>query len=162
MLSEHLVPAGATSTSAVTLNREGYRAIPYGASLGILMDETYTVNDMVEVRSAIIVAAGTVNLPTARVIDFRMTFTMGGDSENGGSIYCIPRVDGQRVRQFEIKLEPVSLATSQYISYAVEVPEGQHNVTFELISATVDRVRMWYSESWAGQRFQLLDIGPAA
>lgn len=162
VLSEHLVPAGATSTSAVTLNREGYRAIPYGASLGILMDKTYTVNDFVAVSSEVMVAAGSVNLPTARVVDFRMTFTMGGESQDGGSIYCIPRIDGQTVRRFEVALDPVRNATSQYLSYAVEVPEGQHNVTFSLISATVKRVRMWYSDEWAGQRFQLLDIGPAA
>lgn len=163
VLSEHVMPAGATATNSATLNAEGYRAIPYGASLGLLLDLVDTAND--DMTASYTPCSGKVRLPTDRYLSLKVTVTMaamdGPWADGDGSVYCYLRVDGQNVDGRELRLRGGANAISNYYEKVVEVPEGEHTISlyFQLGVSKKNR-KYWSANGWAGQCLQVLDIGP--
>lgn len=160
-LAHMLVPSGATNTQQASNVGSADFAIPYGASLGILLDTTDTTNADVSVTSERTISSGTIYLPTDRAIDIKFTITMyspAGDK----SIYVRPYIDGVLVRSFEVALSGSSLAVSQYFEDTQTLAAGNHSIRVAVISATTSTVHCYYSAGgWAGQRVQVVDAGVA-
>ena len=164
-LSWQLVPAGATSTQAASTDADGYRAIPYGASLGILLDLVDTSN--ASMKSSYTACAGQVHLATARYLSLKVTITMsavdGPWADGDGSVYCHLLVDGSDVDVRELRLRGGEYnAVSNYYERAVEVAEGDHSVALRIdMGVSEENKRFWSANEWAGQCLQVLDVGPA-
>ena len=158
------VASGATNTSAATNILDLNYAIPYGSSLGIISDKTFTTNQYKTGND--IMTRDTIYLPTDRAIEFHITVTAsanGGKWTNGeGSVYVHPIVDNAVIRTFEVRLFPAPFAGSSFSTDVVSLTAGSHTVGFNLeqTSSTADSVQLYYSASgWAGQRFLVTDMG---
>lgn len=164
-LVKNLMPANATSTSAATLNEDGYVAIPYGASMGLLLDLVDTSN--ADMTASYTPCSGQVQLPTDRYLSLKVTISMGAIdgpwSDGDGSVYCYLRVDGRNVDGREIRLRAEGAAVSNYYEKTVKVARGQHSVSLYIqLGVSSSNKRYWNSGGWAGQCLQVLDVGPAA
>lgn len=156
------VPAGATSTSAAAPDGDGTRAIPYGASLGLVLDLVDTSN--ADVTSAYTACMGSVTLPTARYLSLKVTVTMSANdgpwADGDGSVYCYLRVDGQNVDGRELRLRGGANAISNYYEKVVKVGEGTHQISLYINpGVSKSNRRYWNNGGWAGQCLQVLDIG---
>lgn len=162
LLALMLVPAGATKTSSATVSAKGASAIPYGSSLGVLVDKTDTANQSVLPASEYNYAAGTFTLPTRRLVDIKQTFTLLCGSAQS-SAYGRVLIDGEQVWQGEIHVFP-SFATSQYFECSTELEAGTHTIQAKLRrGVNGDTVkRYWSSGGWAGQHLQVVDAGAVA
>lgn len=162
LLALMLVPAGATKTSSATVSAKGASAIPYGSSLGVLVDKTDTANQAVLPASEYNYAAGTFTLPTRRLVDIKQTFTLLCGSAQS-SAYGRVLIDGEQVWQGEIHVFP-SFATSQYFECSTELEAGTHTIQAKLRrGVNGDTVkRYWSSGGWAGQHLQVVDAGAVA
>ena len=153
------MPAGATTTANATGVASVGFAIPYGSSLGILLDHTDTTNDDVAASAERVIASGSVSLPTDRLVDMKFTITMYAP-KGAASIYVRPYIDGTLVRSFEVALSGLPLAASQFFEDTQTLTAGNHTIAVKVISATTDTVHCYYSPSgWAGQRVQVVDAG---
>lgn len=158
------VPSGATSTaSAINILNVDY-AIPYGSSLGILSDKTFTSNQYITGNCTM--TRDTIYIPTDRAVEFHITVTAsanGGKWTNGeGSVYVRPMVDNVAIRSFEMRLFAAAFAGSSFATDVVSLTAGSHTVglNLEQTSATTDSVQLYYSaDGWAGQRFLVTDLG---
>ena len=159
LLSEMLVPAGATTTATATQAASIGYAIPYGASLGILVDTTDTTNGTVAATSERTISSSAIYLPTDRLINIRFTITMYAPS-GAASIYVRPYIDGVLARSFEVALSGSPLAVSQCFEDTQTLTAGNHVIRVAVISATTSTVHCYYSTGgWAGQRVQVVDAG---
>ena len=159
LLAQMVMPAGATTTANATQATSVGYAVPYGASLGILIDTTDTTNGDVSATSERTISSSTIHLPTDRLVDIRFTITMYAPA-GAASIYVRPYIDGVLVRSFEVALSGSSLAVSQCFEDTETLSAGNHTVTVKVISATTSTVHCYYSPSgWAGQRVQVVDAG---
>lgn len=163
LLALMLVPAGATKTSSASLYALGASAIPYGSSLGVLVDQTDTANRSVLPASEYVYAQGTFTLPTRRQVDIKQTYTWRCTAGADGSAYTSIFVDGAQVSACEVRAEP-SLATSQYLETSVVLEAGTHTVQGKIRrGVNGDKVeRFWSSNGWAGQHMQVVDAGAVA
>lgn len=157
------MPAGATKTSSASLHALGAGAIPYGSSLGVLVDQTDTANRSVLPASEYVYAQGTFTLPTRRQVDIKQTFTWRCTAGADGSAYTSVFVDGAQVSACEVRAEP-SLATSQYLETSVVLEAGTHTVQGKIRrGVNGDKVeRYWSANGWAGQHMQVVDAGAVA
>lgn len=162
LLALMLVPAGATKASAASVSALGAHTVPYGASLGILLDKTDTANQAILPASEYNYAAGTFTLPTRRLVDIKQTFTLLCGSAQS-SAYGRVLIDGEQVWQGEIHVFP-SFATSQYFECSTELEAGTHTIQAKLRrGVNGDTVkRYWSSGGWAGQHLQVVDAGAVA
>ena len=160
LLGEMLVPAGATTTANATATGAVDYAIPYGASLGVLLDQTDTSN--AEIGSAYNAASGTINLPTDRLVAIKMTLTcsaVNGPWDGGaGSIYVKVLVDGNVKRAFEMRTWP-TFAGSQYFEDCEQVAAGTHVVAVNIANGVSGNKRYYSAGGWAGQHVQVVDAG---
>lgn len=156
------MPSGATKTSSATAYATGEAAIPYGSSLGILVEGRDKSNQAVLPESEYSYASGTFRLPTRRMIDIKQTFTLLCGSLDS-SAYARVLIDGTQVWQGEIHVFP-SFATSQYFEASVELEAGTHTIQAKLRRGVRgDTVkRYWSSGGWAGQHLQVVDAGAVA
>lgn len=159
-----LVPAGATKASSASVSSRGAGAIPYGSSLGVLVDKTDTANQAVLPASEYVYAAGTFTLPTKRQVDIKQTYTwrcQAGGAD--GSAYTSIFIDGTQVSACEVRAEP-NLATSQYLETSVVLEAGTHTVQGKIRrGVNGDKVqRYWSKNGWAGQHLQVVDAGAVA
>ena len=163
LLALMLVPAGATKTSSASAYALGASAIPYGSSLGVLVDQTDTANRAVLPASEYVYAQGTFTLPTRRQVDIKQTYTWRCTAGADGSAYTSIYVDGAQVSACEVRAEP-SLATSQYLETSVVLEAGTHTVQGKIRrGVNGDKVeRFWSSNGWAGQHMQVVDAGAVA
>ncbi|MBQ9005366.1 MAG: hypothetical protein IJ092_03215 [Atopobiaceae bacterium] len=159
LLAVMSMPAGATKTSSASVSSKGVGAIPYGSSLGVLVDKTDTANQSVLPASEYDYAAGTFTLPTKRMVDIKQTFTLLCGSQES-SAYARVLIDGTQVWQGEVHVFP-SFATSQYFEASVELEAGTHSIQAKLKRGVRgDTVKRYWSKSgWAGQHLQVVDAG---
>lgn len=157
------MPAGATKTSAASAYSVGAGAIPYGSSLGVLVDGVDKANRSVLPASEYVYAQGTFTLPTRRQVDIKQTFTWRCTAGADGSAYTSVFVDGAQVSACEVRAEP-SLATSQYLETSVVLEAGTHTVQGKIRrGVNGDKVeRYWSANGWAGQHMQVVDAGAVA
>ena len=159
LLAVMQMPAGATKTSSASAYSTGVGAIPYGSSLGVLVDKTDTANQAILPASEYNYASGTITLPTKRMVDIKQTFTLLCGSAQS-SAYARVLIDGAQVWQGEIHVFP-TFATSQYFECSTELEAGTHTIQAKLRrGVNGDTVkRYWSSGGWAGQHLQVVDAG---
>lgn len=166
-LARMLLPAGATTTANATRSESAGYAVAAGGSQGVLLDLVDTANTDVSLSSRRTAATGTISLASDRVLDFRFTITMGSFQQGpyaggAGSVYVILRIDGKDVRTLEVKVFADPNATSQFIIDTRTVQAGSHTVAMLLQSQVGGKkCRFYYSDIWAGQRLQVVDLGAA-
>lgn len=163
LVAAMLVPAGATSTSAASVSALGAQAVPYGASLGILVDQVDTTNTATAIPSGYrTYAAGTFTLPTARYVDIKRIFTLTSLTSNDASVYTRVLVDGAQVSQGEVRcFGSPTIATSQYMENTVRLEAGTHTVQAQMQAGVRTARKYWSSNGWAGQTLQVVDAGVA-
>ena len=162
LLALMLVPAGATKTSSATVSAKGASAIPYGASLGILLEGRDTRSQEVLPANEYNYMAGSFTLPTSRIVDVKQTFTMLVSGADIASAYCRVLIDGEQVWQGEVHVFP-SLATSQYFEFTKELAAGTHSIQAKIRrGVNGDKVKRYYGSGWAGQYCQVVDAGAVA
>lgn len=95
-LASMLVPSGASSTASATAAGSVQYAIPYGASLGVLINNLYAFDGVGDVSLTWwTLGSGTVYLPTDRDIEFRFSHCISStDGNNLGSELVQFMVDG--------------------------------------------------------------------
>lgn len=162
------LPAGATTTANATVQDVAY-AIPYGASMGILLDRTDTsYKGIAQGSGAYTFASGTILLPTDRMIDVELTTSVwawGPTTHDWvGSGYVDWLLDGEVRRAYRFTCTPDSPVCS-FFRDAVSVRAGSHVVSARLWpSATAPASGLWldYQKgSWPGQRLVVRDGGVA-
>lgn len=163
LVAAMLVPAGATSTSAASVSASGAQAVPYGASLGILVDQVDTTNTATAIPSGYrTYAAGTFTLPTARYVDIKRVFTLTSLTSADASVYTRVMIDGAQVSQGEIRCYgSPTLATSQYLENTIRLEAGTHTVQAQMQKGVNTARKYWSSGGWAGQTLQVVDAGVA-
>lgn len=163
LVAAMLVPAGAMSTSAASVSRRGAQAVPYGASLGILVDQVDTTNTSTAIPSGYrTYAAGTFTLPTARYVDIKRVFTLASLTSADASVYTRVLVDGSQVSQGEVRCYgSPALATSQYMENTIRLEAGTHTVQAQMQAGVRTARKFWSSGGWAGQTLQVVDAGVA-
>lgn len=164
-IAQMLLPAGATSTTSATNMNEADYAIPYGTTLGVLLDVTDTTNARVDVSGTPqTIWRGNVTVPTDRTVAFKQTLTMGaiggGYAGGEGSVYINLLIDGVNVATPEFRLVAEGNAVSQFLELDFPLSKGDHLIEGNLLSATIKQVRKYWSKNnWAGQRLQVVDLG---
>ena len=163
LVAAMLVPAGATSTSAASVSASGAQAVPYGSSLGILVDQVDTTNTSTAIPSGYrTYAAGTFTLPTARYVDIKRVFTLASLTSADASVYTRVLVDGAQVSQGEVRCYgSPALATSQYMENTIRLEAGTHTVQAQMQAGVNTARKFWSSGGWAGQTLQVVDAGVA-
>lgn len=163
LVAAMLVPAGATSTSAASVSASGAQAVPYGSSLGILVDQVDTTNTSTAIPSGYrTYAAGTFTLPTARYVDIKRVFTLASLTSADASVYTRVLVDGAQVSQGEVRCYgSPALATSQYMENTIRLAAGTHTVQAQMQAGVNTARKFWSSGGWAGQTLQVVDAGVA-
>lgn len=169
LLANMMVPGGASGMSQAAVADTGAYSVPYGASLGVLVNRSYVYNGEFITTQQKTLMSGNFNLPTARTIQLKATTTMSsvGDTdwvEDAGMVYVRFYLDGQYVQQFGRPVYRQKFADSAYCEWNMTVPAGNHTARLDIFSRTNDRIKMWYvagENGYPGQRFQVVDLGPA-
>lgn len=173
VLAHMLVPAGATSTAAAT-SRDARRfwAVPYGSSMGVLLDKTYTATK--ELLKAYVekpVAQGSVVLPTARTLSIGLTVSVqaancAAATPDDGSGYAQLWVDGAKARTYRFDCHPWS-PTCLYFEDVRRLEAGSHTLKMSVWGSTTKPASDLYlcyggDNNWPGQRLTVTDLGVAA
>lgn len=163
LIATMLLPAGATSTSAASVQSKGEAAVPWGASLGILVDKVDTTNSSTAIASGYhTYASGTFTLPTARYVDVKRVFTLASLTSADASVYTRVLIDGAQVSQGEVRCYgSPTLATSQYMENTVFLEAGTHTVQAQMQKGVNTARKYWARNQWAGQTLQVVDAGVA-
>lgn len=166
IIAQVLVPASSVSlNNAYTINGIPY-AIPYGSSLGILLDKTDTRYGPVLRHQPYTFASGSFYIPARRLLTVNLTTTLWAYKPETidwlGSGYVEWVLDGRVQRDFRMLLYPDS-TTCHFFSDTVVANEGNHTVLGILYgSDTNPKSDIWtdYSSgNWPGQRLQVIDGG---
>ena len=134
VLAKMRVPASATSTGSAQRAADGDRAIPYGASLGLLGMTHETESGVVDERLGVKGRHCSVQItvPTKRVVELRFTASAysQGDPGTHSSWYVAFALDGEEIPYSggESYLGTLVCETVQR-SWIVEVPAGTHTVS---------------------------------
>lgn len=173
VLAHMLLPAGATSTAGATSqNVSRFYAVPYGSSLGVLVDKTYTAqNEFLKRYTEKPVATATFSLPTARVLSIGLTASVqasgcASDLYWAGSGYVQWYLDNAKVRTYRFDCNPYS-PSSFYFEDERVVPAGTHTIKMSVWGSTTKPASDLYlcyggNDSWPGQRLLVTDLGVAA
>lgn len=162
LLAVMQMPAGATKTSSASAYIVGAGAIPYGSSLGIMLDETDRGNDDVDPNKEATIAAGTINIPTRRQVDFKFTITVASKATGDSSVYVLLYVDGAKENGNEVRaFGAPQTASSQYFEFSSILEPGEHSIkaTIRGVPGRPTVRRYWQANTWAGQRLQVVDAG---
>lgn len=172
-LAHMLLPAGATSTSSArSQNVKRFYAVPYGASLGVIVDNTYTAqNEWLRRYTEKPVATATFSLPTARVLSVGMTVSVQADGCEpdlywAGSGYVQWYLDNQKIRTFRFNCNPYSVSCMYFEDERV-VSAGTHTIKMSVWGSTTRPVSDLYlcyggNDNWPGQRLLVTDLGIAS
>lgn len=161
-----MLPAGATSTQNAYVISERAYVIPYGASMGILLDKTDTSYKGVYKGSAYTYASGQIHVPTDRLLSVKLTETTWAWHPSThdwvGSGYIDWTLDGIVQRAFRFTNYPDTPTTCCFEDI-VEVTAGSHTISARLWgSDTAPASDIWldYKDgSWPGQRLVVTDSG---
>lgn len=168
LLAVMRVPAGATDTSGATAQTVVDRAVPKGASLGVLVDRVDTTQRTVTRGNPYTFASATVHLPTDRLLSVTVMVSVQAVSPANdsrvGSGYAQCRIDGVRSNTFRLRCDTWSPVCGCY-TYMVKVAKGDHVIEGWLhASATApasDVATRYAPNDWPGQRLTVVDMGPA-
>lgn len=172
LLAEMVMPAGATTTANVHQAAPIGYAIPYGGSLGLLLDKTYTGGyQVIQPGAPRVIVAGTVTVQTRRLVDIGISVTWcpsGLSSGATGSGYAEWTLDGVVIRSFR-KMFPwfqgENAFTCDYFEdTAYELERGSHTVQLRLWgSSTEPAGAIGYTGAggagWPGVRLTVRDAG---
>ena len=152
------VPAGATTMASATVADQGDFAIPYGSSLGVLLNKQYTSAS--DHSSTITIGSGNVSLPTDRILRISVTLTCSSTSGSRGSVYAQVYLDGTLIRTFEHVTQPTSACSGQYED-VWNVAAGKHTITVKVSPgiANFHTYGTGDANSWAGQKLVVFDEG---
>jgi hypothetical protein len=168
------MPAGATATNAATSLATPDYAIPYGGSMGLLLDKTYTGGYViVQAGAPRTVLTGSLFVPTRRLIDVGMSVTWcpsGLGSGQTGSGYVDWTLDGAVVRTYR-KMFPWfqgsgAFTCDYFEDTAYEIEAGTHTLQLRLWgSASEPSGNIGYTgaggNGWPGVRLTVKDGGVA-
>ena len=159
-LAQMLMPAGATTTANATSTAGVGYAIPYGSTLGLLLEKVDTSNG-VTFSGTRTVVSGSFTLPTDRLVTVNHIFTgcnVSGSFTNGSSVYVHFLLDGVEMHTHEQKTWP-NIAASYFTSFSRVIEAGTHTISMTYVSQG-DSYREYYSNGgWAGQVIQVVDAG---
>jgi hypothetical protein len=168
------MPATATATSSATAMVQPDYAIPFGGSLGLLLDKTYTGGyQIIQAGAPRVIVAGTVTVPTRRLVDVGMSVTWcpsGLAAGATGSGYVDWTLDGVVIRTFR-KMFPWfqggnAFTCDYFEDTAYEVEPGTHTVQLRLWGSTSEPAgNVGYTGAggagWPGVRLTVKDGGVA-
>lgn len=168
------VPSGATNTQQTTLAQPVGNAIPYGGSLGLLLDKVYTGGyQIIQAGAPRVIVAGTVTVQTRRLVDVGMSVTWcpsGLSAGATGSGYVDWTLDGVVIRTFR-KMFPWfqgdnAFTCDYFEDTAYEVAKGSHTVQLRLWGSTsAPAGNVGYTGAggagWPGVRLTVKDGGVA-
>lgn len=164
LLAQMRMPAGATTTAnAVQAASIGY-AIPYGASLGVLVHEVSTQNG-IGAPAWTTVCSGSLTVPIARVVRIDMITSAQGVVSNvgtptDGTMHVRLVIDGVAVMTWERQLRAdVTVETMPYVS---KLTAGNHTLLLQCEDG-VTGWKAYYGASngmqWPGQVLIATDEG---
>lgn len=165
-IAHMLLPAGATSTQNAFVISERAYAIPYGASVGVLLDKTDTSYKGIYKGSAYTYASGQIYVPTDRLLSVKLTETTWAWHPSThdwvGSGYVDWMLDGLVQTAFRFTNYPDTPTTCCFEDI-VEVSAGFHTISARLWgSDTAPASDLWLdykTEAWPGQRLVVVDSG---
>lgn len=165
-IAHMLLPAGATSTQNAYVISERAYAIPYGASVGVLLDKTDTSYKGVYKGSAYTYASGRIYVPTDRLLSVKLTETTWAWHPSThdwvGSGYVDWMLDGNVQSAFRFTNYPDTPTTCCFEDL-VEVSAGFHTISARLWgSETAPASDIWLdykTDAWPGQRLVVVDSG---
>lgn len=164
-IARYLMPAGATATTSATRQGSVAYAIPYGGTLGLLIDYTDTDNGTAHKDTPYTVLTQSFYTPTDRVVSAKIITTCvscNQDGTNGttpASLYQELIVDGSRIVAWEQDL-PIQIAGSRMFEWSFPVTAGTHTLKYTQKRGVGNAFKHYYSAGrWAGTRVQLLDEG---
>nr|WP_314785111.1 hypothetical protein [Olsenella uli] len=162
------LPAGATTTANATVADVAY-AVPYGASLGVLLDRTDTsYKGIKQSHGAYTFASGAIMLSTDRTIDVDLTISVWAWEPATyawmGSGYVDWLLDGEVQSAYRFVCTPETPVCLHFRDTR-SVRAGSHTVSARLWpSGSAPASGLWldYSKgSWPGQRLVVRDGGVA-
>ncbi len=162
------LPGGAANTSNAQVSDDRNYAIPYGASLGVMLDITDTSYKAIYKDAAYVFASGQIYLPTDRMVNFDLTETTWAYNPTTnnwqGSGYVDLVIDGTVVAAYRF-INFVNTPATQCFHDVRKLKAGVHTVQARLwASGTEPKSDLWldYSAgSWPGQRLIVTDGGVA-
>lgn len=168
VLASMRLPGGSTTTLNASVVAPAPQAIPYGASLGILVDKADTSYMGVYRGTPYTFASDTFTLPSRRLVTVRLTTSLWAWHPQTidwlGSGYVEWVLDGVVMRDFRMLLSPGSPVCASFTDTA-PVEAGTHTITARLWGSGTEPISdIWLdyaAEAWPGQRLQVVDEGPA-
>lgn len=170
VIEYRIMPAGATTTNA-SIWADHYidRAVPYGASLGVLVDKTYTAqHEWLQRYTEKPVVTASFAVPTRRIISVGLTVSVQADGCAqdlywAGSGYVQWFIDGFKWRTFRFDCNPYSVSCFYFEDYC-GVDAGNHTVKMSIWGSTTKPVSDLYlcyggNDNWPGQRMVVTDMG---
>ena len=164
-LARFTVPAGMTATTSATRTGSVDYAIPYGGTLGLLIDYTDTDNGVTHGSGAYTVLSSSFYVPTDRVVTAKIITTCMSCDQDGkhgttpASLYQELLVDGSRIIAWEQDL-PIQIAGSRMFEWSFKVQAGTHTLKYTQDRGVGNAYMHYYAANkWAGTRVQLLDEG---
>lgn len=162
-----MVPAGATTTASATRTGSVGSAIPYGASMGVLLDQSYTAYEALR-SNPFTFASGDLYLTRRRIVEVDLTTSVWAYNPTTlnwlGSGYVDWSVDGRVMRAFRFLCYPGTVSCQTFTDVA-SLDAGHHTVSARLwASATPPASSLWLdydASSWPGQRLVVTDVGVA-
>ncbi len=164
LLAAMLVPAGATTTANVHLAAPIGYAIPYGASLGVLVHQVSTQNGTGG-GSWTTVCSGSLTIPIPRTIRIDMITSAcgvvpGAGTPTDGTMHVRLVVDGNVVMTWERQLK--SAVTVETMPYVLTLPAGYHTLMLQCEDG-ITGWQAYYGASngmqWPGQVLLATDEG---
>ena len=158
------VPSGATNTQQTTLAQPVGNAIPYGGSLGLLLEKVSSQNG-VGAGAWTTVCSGSLTVPIARTVRIDMITSARGSvpdvgTPTDGTMHVRLVIDGVAVMTWERQLRAaVTVETMPYVS---TLSAGYHTLLLQCEDGTTGW-QAYYGASngmkWPGQVLMVTDEG---
>lgn len=164
LLAQMVMPAGATTTANVNLAAPIGYAIPYGASLGVLVHQVSTQND-IGASAWTTVCSGSLTVPIPRIVRIDMITSAQGVVPNvgtptDGTMHVRLVIDGVAVMTWERQLR--AAVTVETMPCVLTLPAGYHTLLLQCEDG-VTGWKAYYGASngmqWPGQVLIATDEG---
>ena len=168
-LGAFLVPQSMWKTSQATAYGDQVYAIPYGASLGVLVDVKDTTSGVPSNQSPSSApwrGSSKFYLPTSRYVEVSLVIPMQskGDEDDSGSLTIQFRIDGQIAYEEMFAYSTTRWDTAR-VTYAFLLSAGSHTVAYKWAkgSANMPDIRLVGTGKYReGVVFRVRDLGVAA
>ena len=165
VLSQHVVPAGATSTASATLNSDRSYAIPYGASMGVLSRVGEAINGEVDNDNRSPFIQTRVFLPTDRNLTINAYLCVSTPGKDGktGVATCRFVVDGELYTSRKVEY------TENWVTHEctadVQLDAGEHTIGLTMFRQQGEPFVAHYGsidgDLYVGRTLRVNDNGPA-